>query len=246
MGNENTGTSETSKFGRRHGREFKAKAVALVFGGRSQGEVSRDLGVPAWSLGEWIRKARAGHGPTQAATLDAESEEQRELRRLRQENDYLREQRDILKNALASARFSDRGVQYAAAAFARLAAASSITLSMSRTANPYDSALAERLPGTAVPALRAACGRLSRSARLVATLKAECFADSLPPTRVADTAPSASAPIATSKPRCSPTTKNTPNPCPRFRRKIKRRLMPGLVRARHITTRPHATRSACT
>ncbi|MEO6788894.1 MAG: IS3 family transposase [Chthoniobacteraceae bacterium] len=76
-------------------------------------------------------------------------------------------------------------MQYAAAAFARLAAAGSITLSMSRTANPYDSALAERLPGTAAPALRAACGRLSRSARLVATLKAECFADSLPPTRAA-------------------------------------------------------------
>ncbi|MEO8793713.1 MAG: hypothetical protein ABI464_15415 [Chthoniobacteraceae bacterium] len=60
-----------------------------------------------------------------------------------------------------------------------------ITLSMSRTANSYDNALAERLPGTAVPALRAACGRLSRSARLVATLKAECFADFLRPTRAA-------------------------------------------------------------
>ena len=80
---------------------------------------------------------------------------------------------------------SDRGSQYAAADFARLAAANGITLSMSRTANPYDNALAERLPGTAVPALRAACGRLSRSARLVATLKAECFADAIPPTRAA-------------------------------------------------------------
>ncbi|MEO6784937.1 MAG: hypothetical protein ABI318_02285, partial [Chthoniobacteraceae bacterium] len=27
------------------------------------------LGVSAWSLGEWIRKARAGHGPTQADSL---------------------------------------------------------------------------------------------------------------------------------------------------------------------------------
>ena len=92
--------SEISKFGRRYDREFKQKAVALVLGGRSQGEVSRDLGVSAWSLGEWIKKARAGHAPTQAATLGAESEEQRELRRLRQENDYLREQREILKKAL--------------------------------------------------------------------------------------------------------------------------------------------------
>ena len=92
--------SEISKFGRRYDREFKQKAVALVQGGRSQGEVSRDLGVSAWSLGEWIKQARAGHGPTQPATLGAESEEQRELRRLRQEVGYLRQQRDILKKAL--------------------------------------------------------------------------------------------------------------------------------------------------
>ena len=59
---------------------------------------------------------------------------------------------------------SDRGVQYAAADFARLADASGLTLSMSRTANPYDNALAESF---------------------VATLKAECFADSIPPTRAA-------------------------------------------------------------
>ena len=92
--------SEISKFGRRYDREFKQKAVAFVLGGRRQGEVSRDLGVSAWSLGEWIKKARAGHVPTQAATLGAESEELRELRRLRQEVGYLREQREILKKAL--------------------------------------------------------------------------------------------------------------------------------------------------
>jgi transposase len=92
--------SKISKFGRRYDREFKEKAIALVLGGRSQGEVSRDLGVSLWSLGEWIKKAKGGHVPTQAAALGAESEEQRELRRLRQENDYLREQREILKKAL--------------------------------------------------------------------------------------------------------------------------------------------------
>ena len=59
---------------------------------------------------------------------------------------------------------SDRGVQYAAADFARLAAACGLTLSMSRTANPYDNALAESF---------------------VATLKTECFGDALPPTRAA-------------------------------------------------------------
>jgi transposase InsO family protein len=59
---------------------------------------------------------------------------------------------------------SDRGVQYAAAAFAQLASASGLTLSMSRTANPYDNALAESF---------------------VATLKTECFGEAVPPTRAA-------------------------------------------------------------
>jgi transposase InsO family protein len=57
---------------------------------------------------------------------------------------------------------SDRGVQYAAGDFQNLAAAHGVTLSMSRTANPYDNALAESF---------------------VATLKAECFAGQIPPTR---------------------------------------------------------------
>ena len=89
-----------SKFARRYDREFKENAVALVNQGRSQSEVSRDLGVSAWSLGEWVKKAKAGRALHHPKTLDTESPEQRELRRLRAENDYLRQQRDILKKAL--------------------------------------------------------------------------------------------------------------------------------------------------
>ena len=59
---------------------------------------------------------------------------------------------------------SDRGVQYAAAEFARLTAAHGVTRSMSRTGNPYDNALAESF---------------------VATLKAEALAGPIPPTREA-------------------------------------------------------------
>jgi transposase InsO family protein len=59
---------------------------------------------------------------------------------------------------------SDRGVQYAAAAFVQLAAVWGVTRSMSRTANPYDNALAESF---------------------VATLKTECLAGQIPPTRAA-------------------------------------------------------------
>lgn len=57
---------------------------------------------------------------------------------------------------------SDRGSQYAADAFQRRLKPWRVTPSMSRTANPYDNALAESF---------------------VATLKAECFAGQIPPTR---------------------------------------------------------------
>jgi putative transposase len=59
---------------------------------------------------------------------------------------------------------SDRGCQYAANAFQNRLRLWRVTPSMSRTANPYDNALAESF---------------------VATLKAECFGDSIPPTKAA-------------------------------------------------------------
>jgi transposase len=89
-----------SKFARRYDREFKENAVALVRGGKSVTDVSRDLGVSSWSLGQWIKAAESGKAQSQSSTLEGESAEQREMRRLRQENDYLRRQRDILKKAL--------------------------------------------------------------------------------------------------------------------------------------------------
>jgi transposase len=88
-----------SKFGRRYDREFKENAVALVQSGRTITEVARDLGVSHWSLNRWVKDAEAGKILSQPRTLAAERPAQRELRRLRQENDYLRRQRDILKKA---------------------------------------------------------------------------------------------------------------------------------------------------
>ena len=59
---------------------------------------------------------------------------------------------------------SDRGSQYAADAFQRCLRAWNVTPSMSRKGNPYDNALAESF---------------------VATLKTECFGNSIPPTKAA-------------------------------------------------------------
>jgi len=66
-----------SRYPRRYDREFKENAVALVESGNDQ---------------------------TQVGTMDGESCSQREIRRLRQENDYLRRQREILKKALGLTR----------------------------------------------------------------------------------------------------------------------------------------------
>lgn len=89
-----------SKFARRYDREFKENAVALVTAGKTITEVARNLGVSHWSLTRWVHLGREGKDQSQVGTVAMESAEQREMRRLRQENDYLRRQRDILKKAL--------------------------------------------------------------------------------------------------------------------------------------------------
>jgi transposase len=79
--------------------EFKREAVRLAFeGGRSVSEVSRELDVRPDMLRRWRRKLSGeGAGPSEA---------EREMTRLRRELRDVREERDILKKALAI--FSDR------------------------------------------------------------------------------------------------------------------------------------------
>jgi transposase len=86
---------------RRYDAEFKQNAVGLVQSGRPIKAVAFDLGISTWTLRDWIHRQQTGRGLSQAGTLTSETPEQRENRRLRQENDYLRVQRDILKKALA-------------------------------------------------------------------------------------------------------------------------------------------------
>ena len=93
-----------SRYARRYDREFKENAVALVESGKEIKEVARDLGISHWSLKNWCKLAKAGKDQTQVGTMDGESCSQREIRRLRQENDYLRRQREILKKALGLTR----------------------------------------------------------------------------------------------------------------------------------------------
>jgi transposase-like protein len=89
-----------SKFARLYDGEFKENAVALVRSGKTVTDVARDLGVSHWSLARWVQLGEGGGSQTQVGTLDTESPQEREMRRMRHEIDSLRRQRDILKKAL--------------------------------------------------------------------------------------------------------------------------------------------------
>lgn len=91
---------------RRFSREFKLEAVRMVTeGGHSISQVARELDLRRDMLRRWKRQyerdgeqAFPGHG-----RLKADDEQ---LRQLLRENQRLREERDILKKAVAI--FSDR------------------------------------------------------------------------------------------------------------------------------------------
>jgi transposase len=85
---------------RRYSREFKLEAVRLTEEeGRTVAEVSRELGIPRNNLYNWrsqlreeVDEAFPGKGNLRAS--------EKELHRLRRENERLREERDILKKAI--------------------------------------------------------------------------------------------------------------------------------------------------
>jgi transposase len=84
---------------RRFTKEFREEAVRLAqTSGRTQREIAGDLGIGLSTLVRWIGRSREGRAVDPAA---AESEVTAELKRLRRENEILRQERDILKKATA-------------------------------------------------------------------------------------------------------------------------------------------------
>jgi transposase len=87
-------------------REFKMEAVRLLeTSGKSARQLERELGIGTGNLWRWKRKFAAdgeeafpGHGRL--------TPEQERLRKLERENEILRQERDILKKAIAI--FSER------------------------------------------------------------------------------------------------------------------------------------------
>ena len=82
---------------RRYSKEFKLQAVQrVVEEDRSLAEVARELGVSATLLGKWKADYLAAPQP---GPLPKETPEQ-QIRRLRRENETLRQERDFLKKAV--------------------------------------------------------------------------------------------------------------------------------------------------
>jgi transposase len=90
-----------TKTRRQYSREFKMEAVRLLeTSGKSASQIERELGIGKGNLWRWKRKFAAdgeqafpGHGRL--------TPEQEELRRLKRELEIARQERDILKKAVA-------------------------------------------------------------------------------------------------------------------------------------------------
>ncbi len=88
------------KLQRRFTPDFQDEAVRLAeTSGRSRREIAEDLGIGLSTLRHWIdrRRERRVEQPPRGREEDVAAE----LKRLRRENEILRQERDILKRATA-------------------------------------------------------------------------------------------------------------------------------------------------
>ena len=94
------------RFAKRYSPEFKQEALALMAAGQSMSQVSRDLGVSIWTLGEWKKLSKASV-PGAAAAGNSEPADgdattlAAEVVRLRKALAKAELHADILKKALA-------------------------------------------------------------------------------------------------------------------------------------------------
>ncbi len=82
-------------------REFKVAAVAMLERGEKKGhEIEKDLGIGSGQVYRW-RKQLAAEGKGMRAFPGTGNPRDEELARLKRENSTLREERDILRKAVA-------------------------------------------------------------------------------------------------------------------------------------------------
>ena len=89
---------------RRFTKEFEEEAVRLVeTSGRTQQAIAKDLGIGLSTLRRWLNRRREARidAPVAIGGNAPAEDMASELKRLRRENEILREERDILKRATA-------------------------------------------------------------------------------------------------------------------------------------------------
>ena len=86
---------------RQYSREFKREAVELLeTSGKSASQLERELGIGKGNLWRWKRKL-AENGDNAFPGQGRLTPDQERLRKLERENEILRQERDILKKAVA-------------------------------------------------------------------------------------------------------------------------------------------------
>jgi len=81
-------------------QEFKREAVRLArTSGKSIAQVARELGISDASIHQW-RKELNEHGSEAFPGSGHQTIQEEELRRLKRENELLKQERDILKKAV--------------------------------------------------------------------------------------------------------------------------------------------------
>jgi len=86
---------------RKYTREFKIEAVRLYeTSGKSMRAIERELGITPYLLAKWVQQYRQGETRAFPGKGRLPAEEA-EVQRLRRENEVLRQERDILKKAVA-------------------------------------------------------------------------------------------------------------------------------------------------
>lgn len=92
---------EGKKQRRKYDKEFKIQAVKLLLeSGKTVEEVAADLGIYHGNLSRWKREYRRDAEGAFPGMGKMKPEDE-ELRRLKRENEGLRQEREILKKALA-------------------------------------------------------------------------------------------------------------------------------------------------
>jgi len=85
---------------RTYAKEFKLEAMRLAeTSGQSVSQIERDLGITPGLLQKWRARQRQ-EGEQAFPGKGHQTELEAELRRLRRENEILRQERDILKKAI--------------------------------------------------------------------------------------------------------------------------------------------------